>query len=239
MAQQGGSVPHALSRRRKPAGGARRSVPCSARMVRAGRRVRQGTMHPPLSSRSWAPTAATEWRGLVARTTGAEASQLRRTHASATLAMVTPRRSASVSTASRVRAQRENALIRWTRSGRGDGVCPNPATHVLVCDGELDAAREVVPDDYSRVDLHGVWTEPDPSPTRLGLRVTSNWQCVLAEFLIGECLQSVVGGDTLQDAVVHHAVDTGAVSLVGSHARTSLHQATKIRLERIEHMFYY
>lgn len=191
MAQQGGSVPHALSRRRKPAGGARRSVPCSARMVRAGRRVRQGTMHPPLSSRSWAPTAATEWRGLVARTTGAEASQLRRTHASATLAMVTPRRSASVSTASRVRAQRENALIRWTRSGRGDGVCPNPATHVLVCDGELDAAREVVPDDYSRVDLHGVWTEPDPSPTRLGLRVTSNWQCVLAEFLIGECLLSV------------------------------------------------
>ena len=141
--------------------------------------------------------------------------------------------------ASRVRAQQENALIRWTRSGRGDGVCPNPATHVLVSDRELDAAREVVPDDYSRVDLHGVWTEPDPSPTRLGLRVTSNWQCVLAEFLIGEGLQSVVGGDTLQDAVVHHAVDTGAVSLVGSHARTSLHQATKIRLERIEHMFYY
>lgn len=125
-----------------------------------------------LSSRSWAPTASTKRRGLVARTIGAETSQLRRTHASATLAMVTPRRSASVSTASRVLAQRENVSIRWTRSGRGDGVRPNPATHVLVCDRELDAAREVAPDDYSRVDLNGVWTEPDPSPTRLGLRVT-------------------------------------------------------------------
>ena len=78
-----------------------------------------------------------------------------------------------------------------------------------------------------------------PGPTRLGLRVTSDWQCVLSEFLICEGLQSVVGGDTFQDAVVHHAVDTGAVSLVGSHARTSLHPATQIRLERIEHTFYY
>jgi hypothetical protein len=176
---------------------------------------------------------------LVVRTIGAETSQSRRTHASATLAMVTPRRSVSISTASGVSAQREDALIRWTRSSRGDGVCPDPATHVLVCDRELDAAREVVPDDYSRVDLHGVWTEPDPSPARLRLRVTSNWQCILAEFLIGECLQSVVGGDTLQDAVVHHAVDTGAVSLVGSHARTSHHQAPTMRLERIEQVFYY
>ena len=125
------------------------------------------------------------------------------------------------------------------RSGRGDGVCPYPATHVLVCNRELDAAGEVVPDDYSRVDLHGVRTEPDPGPTRLGLRVTSDWQCVLAEFLICEGLQSVVGGDTLQDTVVHHAIDTGAVSLVGSHTRTSLHPATQIRLVRGEHLFYY
>lgn len=173
MAQQGGSVPHALSRRRKPAGGATK---CPLRRQDGPRwtKMRQGSMRPLAELEAWVPTASTKWRGLVARTIGAETSQLRRTHASATLAMVTLRRSASVSTASRVRAQRENALIRWTRSGRGDGVCPNPATHVLICDGELDAAREVIPHDYSRVDFHGVWTEPDPSPTRLGLRVTSS-----------------------------------------------------------------
>ncbi len=52
-----------------------------------------------VSSRPTASTASGRWWGLVAPTFGAETSGLRRTHASAIWAMLTPRDSASLCTA--------------------------------------------------------------------------------------------------------------------------------------------